>query len=249
MSDFDYVKMLEIPVSSTDVVYKPVRKKKDVKKKLIEKVNENVKTDKVKDKKLKKEKTKNLIKLNKKENKKVKKVSEEVQNTVEVKHAGFDIVSVQVVAVFVLIVGIILTNIFWEDSGINNLMRSVFKQEQTLSNQSYLDFNASLPSKTNQVVLTDGVMTVSSGSVYSPCDGIIESITQTDGKYVVTIKHSEAFSTVVNGLEHVYSSVNEKVYSNLPMGYSSGATSVCMYDGDSILTSYVLSENQIVWLG
>ena len=40
MSEFDYVKMLEIPVNSCDVVVKPVKKrKKNVKKQVIEKVN------------------------------------------------------------------------------------------------------------------------------------------------------------------------------------------------------------------
>lgn len=243
MSDIDYVKMLEIPVSSTDVVYKPVRKKKGVKKKVIEKVNESITAEKMQsDNQIKK------IKTRKKTPSKLKEENQ-IEKSVEIKSSSFDIVSVQVVAIFVLIVGIILTNIFWENSGINNLMRSVFKKEETTLELTYSDFSAGLPSKTQEVVLTDGVMTVESGSVYSPCDGVIESITQTDGKYTVTVKHSEFFSTVVDGLEHVYSSVGEKVYSNLPMGYSSGSTSVCMYDGDSMLTSYVLSENQIVWLG
>ena len=40
MSDLDYVNMLEIPVNSCNVIIKPVkRKKKDVKKQVIEMVN------------------------------------------------------------------------------------------------------------------------------------------------------------------------------------------------------------------
>ena len=253
MSEFDYVKMLEIPVNSCDVMVKPVKKrKKDVKKQVIEKVNEAVaetvtetKPETIKKQNRVKQKAVKPIK-----GKKIKKAKPVVEDkSVEIKSSGFDIVSVQVVAIFVLIVGIILTNIFWEDSGINNLMRSVFNSDTALEDVSYTSFTASLPSKTDDVVLENGVMKVSSGSVYSPCDGVVESVVELDGTYTVTIKHSESFSTVVSGLENVYVSKNEKVYSNIPLGYSKNETAVSMFDGDAILTSYVLSENQIVWLG
>lgn len=259
MSEFDYVKMLEIPVNSCDVVVKPFKKrKKDVKKQVIEKVNgevaqpvedNSVATEKPATKKIKKPSKKtNVIKAEKIKKKKVKPVCED-KESVSIKNTGFDIVSVQVVAIFVLIVGIILTNIFWEDSGINNLMKSVFKEQSSVVDVSYTSFTANLPSKTDNVVLDNGVMTVSSGSVYSPCDGVVESVAEADGLYTVTIKHSESFSTVISGLENVYASLNEKVYSNIPLGYSKGETAVSMFDGDVILTSYVLSDSQIVWLG
>lgn len=257
MSEFDYVKMLEIPVNSCDVVVKPVKKrKKDVKKQVIDKVNgetvlENSPAKQITESKVKKQKRVKEKPLKQQKVKKIKKQKPviEEEKSVEIKNAGFDIVSVQVVAIFVLIVGIILTNIFWEDSGINNLMRTVFGNETTISDVSYTSFTAGLPSKTDDVVLENGVMTVSSGSVYSPCDGIVESVIENDGTYTVTVKHSESFSTVVSGLENVYVAVSEKVYSNIPIGYSQKESSVSMFDGDAILTGYVLSENQIVWLG
>lgn len=258
MSEFDYVKMLEIPVNSCDVVVKPVKKRKrDVKKQVIEKVNgeavaENLESGSVtisKNANKKSKKTNSVKAENIKNKQKKQKTAYDEGGSVHIKNTGFDIVSVQVVAIFVLIVGIILTNIFWEDSGINNLMRSVFKEQATVSDVSYTSFTANLPSKTDDVVLENGVMTVSAGSVYSPCDGVVESVTELDGVYTVTVKHSESFSTVVSGLENVYVSANEKVYSNIPLGYSQGETSVSMFDGDAILTAYVLSESQIVWLG
>ena len=258
MSDFDYVKMLEIPVNSCDVIIKPVkkRKKKDVKKQIIDKVNGEVVLEDTTEKEVvaKKVKKQKLIKEKPLKQQKIKKVKKpkpviEEEKTVQIKNSGFDIVSVQVVAIFVLIVGIILTNIFWEDSGINNVMRSVFGNESGVTDASYTTFTASLPSKTDDVVLENGVMTVSSGSVYSPCDGTVESVVENQGLYTVTIRHSEYFSTVVSGLENVYVDESEKVYSNIPIGYSQKETSVSMFDGDAILTSYVLSENQIVWLG
>ena len=233
MSDFDYVKMLEMPVNSCDVVYKPVkRKKKDVKKQVIEMVNGAPESAPIK------------------ESKREKKNRQE-DSSVEVKSSGFDIVSVQVVAIFVLIVGIILTNIFWEDSGMNNLFRSVFNQtpQVELSDATYTSFTASLPSKTDEVLLDGGVMTVSGGSAYSPCDGSVESIVQSEGLYTVTVRHSESFSTVLSGLESCYLEVGEEVYSNVPVGYASESFTVSMFNGDAILTGYTLADNQIVWLG
>lgn len=259
MSEFDYVKMLEIPVNSCSVEVKPTKKrKKDVKKQVIDKVNlETVEeknapsTVEVLERKIKKskkiKKDNNFLKSKRVKGKQINNDKEE--NSVQIKNSGFDIVSVQVVAIFVLIVGIILTNIFWEDSGINNLMRSAFKENPTVNDQVYSTFNANLPSKTGEVALENGVMTVDGGSVYSPCDGTIESVVENDGIYTVTVRHSESFSTVFSGIENVYATVNEKVYSNIPIGYSSKAFTVSMFDGDAILTSYALSENQIVWLG
>ena len=253
MSDFDYVKMLEIPVNSCDVVVKPLKKrKKDVKKQVIEKVNGEVVAksyeNSLAEKPKKQKKHAETIKAKKVKIKKQKPIVED-NSSVSIKNTGFDIVSVQVVAIFVLIVGIILTNIFWEDSGINNLMKSVFKEQDSVVDISYTSFTANLPSKTEGVVLENGVMTISSGSVYSPCDGVVESVTESGGAYTVTIKHSESFSTVISGLESVYVSLSDKVYSNIPLGYSDGETAVSMFDGDVILTSYVLSDSQIVWLG
>lgn len=259
MSDLNYVNMLEIPVNSCNVIIKPVKcKKKDVKKQVIEMVNgdqtplenqtEQVQK-KVKKQKLKKEKKDRVSFIKTKKVKPKKEVAEQSGQSVEIKSTGFDIVSAQVVAIFVLVVGIILTNIFWEDSGINNLMRSVFNENQSqLSAVSYQEFSAYTPSKTNEVSLQDGVMTIKQGSVYSPCDGVVSSVVEQDGLFTVTIMHSDSFSTVVSSLETVYVTEGEKVYSNIPLGYSNGSSSVSMFDGDAILTSYTLTDNQIVWI-
>ena len=254
MSEFDYVKMLEVPINSCSVVEKPSkRRKSNVKKQVIDKVNMTAQeqpspatAQEKRVKKLKRQKGEKPVKI--KRAKLVKKESGE-EKSVQIKNGGFDIVSVQVVTIFVLIVGIILTNIFWEDSGINNIMRSVFNQTSAQNNAAYSTFSANLPTKTDDVTLENGVMTVSSGSVYSPCDGSVESIFESDGLYTITIRHSNSFSTVVSGVENVYACVSEKVYANIPIGHSSGEFSVSMFDGDAILTNYVLSDNQIVWLG
>ena len=244
MSDLEYVKMLEVPVNSSEVIFKPTKKnKKDVKKRVIEKVNGEENAKKTEGKVLEKKQIK-LFKT-----KKVKKEKpQKYEGSVEIKNSGFDIVSMQVVTIFVLIVGIILTNIFFENSGMNRLMRSAFNEESAVIEKEYTEFTALLPSKNGEVLLSDGVMTVSSGSVYSPCDGVVESVMEEDGKYVVTVLHSDSFSSVISGLESVYVGVGDTVYPSIPVGFSANPSSVSMFSDDAILTSYILSEDKIQWL-
>lgn len=246
MSSSDYMKMIEVPVQSCDVVVKPKRKKqKDVKEEVIQKINEDVNVKEyssVRRKAFKPRKT--VVRKNK-----VKKIEPIETQTVSVKSSRFDIVSVQVVAVFVLIVGIILTNIFLEDSGMNNLLRSVFGTDtQSVSTLEFSEFQPLSPSKTGEVSLEGGVMSVNGGSVYSPCDGVIERIDTVDGKFNVTVRHSDSFSTLISGLELCYGAVGETVYSNIALGYSEETMLVSMFDGNSLLTEYTIAENEIVWL-
>ena len=257
MSEFDYVKMLEIPVNSCSVEVKPTKKrKKDVKKQVIDKVNlETVEeknapsTVEVLERKIKKSKKikkgNDLLKSKRVKAKQINNDKEE--NSVQIKNSGFDIVSVQVVAIFVLIVGIILTNIFWEDSGINNLMRSAFKESPTVNDQVYSTFNANLPSKTGEVALENGVMTVDGGSVYSPCDGTIESVVENDGIYTVTVRHSDSFTSVFSNLNYSYLEQGESVYFNIPIGYSEEYSSVSLFSNDTLLTNYSIDGDYIVW--
>ncbi len=238
MSDMEYLKMLEVPVNSCDVVIKPSkRKKKNVVEEVIDKVNNNQEA-----------KPKRRAPKLKNHNKEIKTVTTKESETVSVKSSRFDIISVQVVAIFTLIVGIILTNIFWEDSGMNNLMRQVFGSTSTKNTATYSSFAPKSPSKTGDVVLEDGVMTISSGSVYSPCDGVIENVSENEGLYTVTIKHSDSFSTVISGLELCYLSKNENVFQNVPVGYSSSEINVSMFDSNTTITSYIINENEILWL-
>ena len=143
---------------------------------------------------------------------------------------------------------IILTNIFWEDSGMNNLMRQVFGTAEQKNTAVYSSFSPLSPPKTEEVALQDGVMTISSGSVYSPCDGVISNVSENDGVYTVTISHSDSFSTVISGIELCYLSKNDKVYANVPVGYSTNEINVSMFDNNTTITSYVISDNEILWL-
>ena len=243
MNSSEYAKMLEVPVNSSSVEFKPIRKKKaDVKKQIINKVNSQTEESKKKDKKL----SLNFFKKLRLKKPQIKKV--EKDESVEIQKGGFDIISMQVVAIFILVVGIILTNIFFENSGMNNIMRAVFSKEDAPIEKHYTEFTALSPSKSGSVTVQDGVMSVSAGSIYSPCDGVVESLSKDGEFFVLTVSHSNSFTSVISGLESVYVSVGERVYSNVPIGYSTGITSVSMFSSDSILTSYEITDNQIVWL-
>lgn len=264
----DYQNMIEVPVQSFDVVVKPQRRrKKDVKEEVIKRVNggentENVAVSDVKARKTsfkkiaevfkrkpRSEKVSAAVSAEKPEKiKKAKKRVEETDNgTVSVKSSRFDIVSVQVVAIFALVIGIILTNIFWEDSGINNLLRTVFKNGEAKNTAAYQTFTALSPTKTGEVTVEAGVMRVNSGSVYAPCDGVVKTVSEADGKYTVTVEHSDSFSTVISGLDYCYAKQGESVYSSVALGYSGEAVSVSMFNGSSLITSYDLDGDKVVW--
>ena len=142
MSDMEYLKMLEVPVNSCDVYIKPSKKKKkNVVEEIIDKVNSGEETQKTK------KQTPKLYRNNIKKKKKPSPILSNESETVSVKSSKFDIISVQVVAVFTLIVGIILTNIFWENSGMNNLMRQVFGSSTEKNTATYSSFSTLSPSK------------------------------------------------------------------------------------------------------
>lgn len=244
MSDSEYCKMIEVPVNTCDVFIKPSkRKKRDVVEEVIEKVNkEPVQA-------VEKQPKRRVFKI-KPRAKRVKPqpVYDNDSQSVSVKSSKFDVVSVQVVAVFALIVGIILTNIFWENSGMNNLLKSVFGTDSVKNTAVYTSFTPSAPSKTSEITLTDGVMTFSECSAYSPCDGVVENVINNDGLYTVTISHSDSFSSVISGLEYCYTEIGEAVYESLPLGYSSGEVKVSMFENNAVLTGYLLSGSDIVWV-
>lgn len=236
MSDGDYAEMIEIPVSTCEMVVLPKkRKKNNLRKKVIDRVNKNLQNENVAEN-CYEEKTKSAECFEKKTPKKFK----------------FDIVSAQVLAIFVLVVAILVTNIFWEDSGINTLLRSVFKNENQAEmpdERDYKSFTVYLPTKANTVELSDGIMTVSGESaIYSPCQGEIVDVKQTDGKYTVTINHSDVFKTIIRNADYAYFDIGDTVYESVPVCYTSdGGAEILMYNGSLLLTNYTITDGSIVW--
>lgn len=233
----EYAEMLGLNVSSCDVIVKPARRKKrkDVKEEVITKVNET---------------------------EYVENIAAEAQNVEEFeditpknrkffgKKFSFDVVKVQAIAIFALIVTILLTNIFWENSGINNLMKKVFKTDaEMVDARTYLSFSAKSPSNDLSVEVENGVMTFSGkGALYPVCDGTVTSIVEEDGKYTITISHSDSFKTVISDVDYVYTTNGEQVFAYIPVCYVAGdSAKVYMYDGENLLTNYIVEDGVIIW--
>ncbi len=253
-----YASMLEIPTTSCHVTFKPMKKGKSKKKKdvspetvkqeLLDKVNSNANEG---DSQTDLSETAPLL------------LGDGIEETTQTESVTINkkvkkpfkisVVGVQL-AVVVLLIGVIaLTNALNANSGINVFMRSLFSPTATPTVDER-EFNEFAPVITmgEEVSLSEsGVLTViGEGSVYSPCDGVVSSVTALeDGSYTVEIAHSENFSTLISGLTFVYMMEGEDVYANIPVGYMSEIpASLCFLDADgAVITGYEIVDSAVVW--
>lgn len=257
----EYAEMLRTMASSCDVVVKPAkraRKKKDVKEEIVTKVNDEVAASEVKaaDELPFKEEAFGEEEIIKRPKKRFsffgKKKTETTEKPAEKKgRFKFDIVYAEGIAAFALVVAILLTNIFWENSGMNTFFKKAFSPAQvTTDARSYNSFNAQSPSSSLDGKVEDGVMTFSGkGALYPVCDGKVSSVKQSDdGKYEITIAHSGSFKTVISGVDYSYCDENEEVFKYIPVCYlNGGEAKVYMYNDDALVTNYVLENGSIIW--
>ena len=148
--------------------------------------------------------------------------------------------------------GIFLTNVFVPNTAINTFMGSLtaVKEKEAAYNEITLTSVVSELSDAEIAVTDDGVIHFTEkATVYPVCDGEIASVSQTEGAYTVKIAHTSKFSSVITGLDTVYAKVGDNVKSNLPFAYSNGEKEVrvSMYDGDTLLNCYTLSGAVPVW--
>ena len=257
----EYAEMLRTMASSCDVVVKPAkraRKKKDVKEEIVTKVNDEVAASEVKaaDELPFKEEAFGEEEIIERPKKRFsffgKKKTETTEKPAEKKgRFKFDIVYAEGIAAFALVVAILLTNIFWENSGMNTFFKKAFSPAQvTTAARSYNSFNAQSPSSSLDGKVEDGVMTFSGkGALYPVCDGKVSSVKQSDdGKYEITIAHSGSFKTVISGVDYSYCDENEEVFKYIPVCYlNGGEAKVYMYNDDALVTNYVLENGSIIW--
>ena len=229
----EYAEMLGMEVSSCDVYVKPkkTRRKKELKDDVIKKVNE----PEVANAEFNEFGTDIPVRSNGEKKKKFR----------------FDVVYAEGVAVFLLAVTILLTNIFWENSGMNRLFKSAFGDGQTVQTdtRTNVNFNAQSPSGEMEVTLDKGVMVFSGkGSLYPVCDGKVASVVEEDGKYTITLKHSDVFKTVISGVDFVYADQGDDVFKYVPVCYVNGGDAkVSMYNKDVLVTNYAVEGGSIVW--
>ena len=229
----DYAEMLGLEVSSCDVTIKPkkTKRKKDVIGDVIKKVNEPEKETNFDD-------DYQTIEIPEKTNKKKE------------RKFRFDLVYAEGVAVFLLVVTILLTNIFWENSGINRIFKYAFGTSAPVADmRGNTSFNAKAPSGELDVKGEDGVMEYSGkGSLYPVCDGKVVSVVEEDGKYTVTLKHSDVFKSVISGVDFVYADKGDDVFRYVPVCFVNGGTAkVYMYNSDVLVTNYIIEGGSIIW--
>ena len=248
MANSEYLEMIELPVSTCEMVT-PQKKKKFFKGKLIRNVNKRVEEDR---------KNEKVIQPQLEEKQEKVETVEPVLVKAEAKkpkahRAKFklDLVGAEVIAIFVLVVSILLTNIFWEDSGINTMIKSVFGTNEQVQVDDRLNtaFACVAPAKNSEITVENGVMNVGEKKVIYPLyEGTVTKAVKNDGVYTVTIAHSDVFYSVISGVEFVYAQVGEKVYNNIPVAYSAeGGSQVAMYNNGELVKNFTIDNGNIVW--
>ena len=83
-------------------------------------------------------------------------------------------------------------------------------------------------------------------------NGTVSAVTKNqDGTYTLKISHSDTFTGVIDGLNHVYYAEGEAVKTNVPVGYSDGEAEVqvTMYSSGALLNCFELTEeNCLAWI-
>ncbi len=236
--ELDYAEMLEIPVSTVNVVKKKslfkrrARPEEDLKEQVVDTVNERMGAYAGAEDYTDPPKPMNRVKLMGGEN---------------------FVVMCEAIAVCLLAVGIFITNLFLPNSAINTFINSFTATAGTGTETPYTDFTlSSVTSELSDadVSLSGGVMSFTAEtSVYPVCDGEISSVASLSGGYTVEIAHTSSFTSVITGLTTVYSVVGDSVKSNIPFAYSDGTATVkvSLYNDGVLISGYTLSGVVPVW--
>lgn len=240
--ELEYAQMLEVPVSTVNVVKKkPIFKKKGekddetLKEQVVDSVNERM-GDYVYAEDLT-----------------VPPKAEKGAFAATLADKSGKILIIEVAAACLLAIGIFLTNVFMPNSAINSFI--VGLTTETPTEAAYSEFElypvVSELSDAEVSVSAGGVITFTGeGAVYPVADGEVVSVTQSaDGTYSVEVAHTSVFRTIISGLTNVYYSVGDEVAGNIPVGYSNGSNqvSVSMYNDGELLNCYTLTGTLPVW--
>lgn len=257
MSDQDYKEMIEIPVSSCEMVNLSKAPKKTSQKRLLLKINKKFNSWH-KNKQNQSALTESSLNtsqqplnqcLDEDKDNLTEESSKPLELTGKKSHFKFDLITAQVIVIFVLALTILLSSVFWQDSGLNNLFKSVFSSETTSTDQrGYEVFKAFSPSKLT-ATLENGIITVEEpGAIYSPAKGKVTEVSQNDGKYTVTINHSDIYKTVISGVDYLYSNLGDEVFTSTPVCYSlEGGAQIAMYNENALISNYTIQDGEVVW--
>lgn len=250
-----YATMLEIPVNTTNITYKPIKRRnkskkqaenlETVKEELMQKVNAESETSDI---------SENADIVVPAENAQQEMAEEYASASVHKKKRKslfkFSAITVEIVAVFALIATIFLTNAFYENSAINVFMKKVFSPtaETVVKEKTYADF-APVMNFNGEMSLDGGIISCTgSGAVYAAADGKVSSvIKEEDGTFTMNIAHSGLFSSKISGLSYAYLGVGDSVFGNIPVGYVKGGFTMCFNADGAVITDYTLEDSAVLW--
>ncbi len=167
--------------------------------------------------------------------------------------AGIVLIS-EAIAIGVIALAIFLTNVFMPQSAINTFI-GLFKTTSTkVEEPNYTEFTlapvVSELSDAEVAMSESGVLSFTAeGSVYPVCKGKVSKVYEDGETYTVEIAHTSSFTSVITGLNSVYYEVGGQVVSNIPVGYSDGNTEVkvSMYNGGTLLNCFTMMDEVPVW--
>ena len=270
-----YATMLEIPVNTANITYKPVKKRRMFKKKqrspeavkeeLLSKVNAEIETVEQalpaeSETEISAEITETFAETPADETATVAGDSEAQEDNQVYASASvrkkkrkpffkFSVISAEIVAIAVLVGAIFLTNAVYSDSAINVFMRKVFSVETAAVEKTYKDFSPVM-NFDGEMSLDNGVISYSgSGAIYAPADGTVSSVVQEEnGTYTMNIAHSAVFSSTLSGLSYAYLGEGDSVFGNIPVGYvKGGGFTMCFNAEDAVITDYTIEDNAVLW--
>ena len=248
--ELDYAEMLEIPVSTVNVVKKKSffkRRQKtepqpeELKERVVESVNERVGAY--------------VYSEDVSDPPKPEKTKKKAERAISLKDKTGKVLLLETVAIGLIAVGIFMTNLFMPNSAINNLIGGfTTTTAKKPAEPSYTEFTlapvVSELSDAEMAVSESGVLSFTAkGSVYPICAGTVSKVYQQDGLYTVEIAHTSTFTSVITGLTTVYNELGTKVASNIPVAYSDGGQEVrvTMYDNGNLLNCFTLTDEVPVW--
>lgn len=266
-----YAEMLNIPVNTSTITYKPKRKSLFKKKKDSEKVKEELIAKVNSENPVNREQSQAAA-----DESAVSEAIAEDETTViddepvsvpenytptvniykgkkKKREIKVNVIGIELAVVGILAAIIFLTSALVPTSGINVFFKEVFGNSQTTvsDTRKYDEFSATIPVAAANLTIENGVMNIAASStVYSPCDGKITSLTL-DGetkKYDMVITHNENFKTVIKGIDYAYAEMGGSVFSNIPVGYVKDSATLCFTDGvGGVITDYGISGGSVVW--
>lgn len=248
-----YENMLGIDGDSTTITNKPLKRKKvkkvdveKVKNKLADKVNAKVNAE------IESEQNEVLdVSIMKEQEKKEQSVNIVVKPK---KKFVFSVIGAQVAVIALLVLTIAFTSLTYENSGINTVLKNLFNENNNIKvdNRVYSEFKPVFTTSEDVScsMVNGAVALTGKGSVYSPCDGEVVSVSKnSNGLYDIEVSYSENFKATFSGLKYAYTTNGQKALSKVPIGYFEGSNcSVCFNDQNGeALTCYTLIDNAVIW--